>query len=498
MRFFSKRNWICGALMALFGFIAPGAQAFSLLGPFEPWMTITNGFEPGYDIGGPLSIGKGYRWNVPVVTYGFDASFTNYFGTNGVAAVESAISLVNALPPASQLNPANFPEDTTGYNYAAQSQDLYDLKSATLALLVEHLGLASPSRFAYTLKDFSITNGVVTGNVLSRSYDPVTGQPSSFVNGTQYTYDLIQFAPGWAEANTFTTSPQAPAFTAVADNVDWGGDIPLGSFAGAFYTGLTSDDIGGLAYLYSTNNVNYENLLPDVQGTGAIIVVNGALRPGVDKVTFAPQPVSVTGAFVAVTNLFTDTYITNGVAMQQRLARVTQQPDFLFTATDLVSSSYLYDRTGTTNWANNAALNGQISGAGPGVIQPPVNFSFNKLGQSWENAGGNEDAATQNPPLVWGTFDGSPNPPIPYPQAGAAPLSSPVRVTIGLTPPGSKPTAANFRWVLNSGIAGYNFQTSTNPSNWTTLFAITNNGSANYYVDEQPASSQRYFRVVPQ
>ena len=37
---------------------------------------------------------------------------------------------------------------------------------------------------------------------------------------------------------------------------------------GIFYTGLTKDDVSGLGYLLSTNNFNYENLLPDVRGTG--------------------------------------------------------------------------------------------------------------------------------------------------------------------------------------------------------------------------------------
>jgi hypothetical protein len=56
--------------------------AFSLLGPYEAWMQTSNCFrlpvtlpynQPG-DIGGPMCISNGYRWNVPFVTYGFDQS----------------------------------------------------------------------------------------------------------------------------------------------------------------------------------------------------------------------------------------------------------------------------------------------------------------------------------------------------------------------------------------------------------------------------------------
>jgi hypothetical protein len=138
-------------------------DAFSLLGPYEPWMQISNCFrlplapiydKPG-DIGGPMCISNGYRWNVPVVTYGFDQSFMDFFGTNGVAAVEGAIQILNDLPPASSVEFTNYPNESEGVNYAAQAQSLYDLQSVTLSLLLEQLGLASPSRFAYVLKSLS-------------------------------------------------------------------------------------------------------------------------------------------------------------------------------------------------------------------------------------------------------------------------------------------------------------------------------------------------------
>ncbi len=50
-----------------------------------------------------MCISNGYRWNVPVVTYGFDQSFLDYFGSNGVAAVQGAIAVLNDLPPASTI-----------------------------------------------------------------------------------------------------------------------------------------------------------------------------------------------------------------------------------------------------------------------------------------------------------------------------------------------------------------------------------------------------------
>src|SRR5438874_5289520 len=114
-------------------FIGKECNGFSLLGPYANWMQQTNGYRQPGDIGGPMDMGQGYRWNVPVVTYAFDKSFIDFFGSNGVAAVEGAIAVLNTLPPVSSVAVSNFPAQAMRYNYAAQGQQLFDLKSATLA-----------------------------------------------------------------------------------------------------------------------------------------------------------------------------------------------------------------------------------------------------------------------------------------------------------------------------------------------------------------------------
>ena len=186
-------------------------NAFSLLGPFAPWMTTTNGFGPpnttfydfSGDIGGPMDIGNGYRWNIPVVTYGFDKSFLDYFGTNGVAAVESAIQVLNDLPPASTIVLTNHPTQSQQINDGAQAQGLYDLKSMTLALLLEQMGLAQPTRNVYVLRQFDPTvmypgspylnslswgpGGAISNQIVLRNFDPETFEPSTYVNDQFYT-----------------------------------------------------------------------------------------------------------------------------------------------------------------------------------------------------------------------------------------------------------------------------------------------------------------------
>ena len=496
--------------------------AFALLGPIRPWMQTTNGVFFVGDIGGPMCISNGYRWNVPVVTYGFDQSFTNYFGTNGVAAVEGAIQILNDLPPASQIALTNYPFISQSANYEAQSLSLYDLKSEALSLLLEHMGLASPTRYVYVLKQWDSSllppnsnelstplnwpDGTIPEFVLQRNYDPQTLNVSPYVNETLYSaYIVIQ--PNQYDMISFAVDPLAPTYTAVADfpqslvNNDSTG-------SGMFYKGLTYDDVGGLAYLLSTNNVNYETLLPSVVGVGtnANSFMNGAWRPGVDKITFVTQPVdSLTGEFLPMTNQFTDTYITNGSVMQQQMARVISQPDFLFSVADTgkgdISTPY-FVRTGTTNWINNAALNGNSIGAGPGVIQPPVKIIFNKMGPLFSNSGSYSDEIAfiaYGEPQFWGSFDASTNAPVIYPvpsQTGTNQLAIRMWLMMGTYPNWS---TTSFEWKTAS-LAGAQslFQTSTNLTDWVTLFTNSNNGSVATYFLNNPKSSSRFYRLIPQ
>src|SRR6267154_1773881 len=96
--------------------------AFSLLGPYADWMDVEKGYRQPGDIGGPMNIGEGYRWNIPVITYGFTKSFLNFFGSNGVAAVESAIGILNQFPPASTVDPQSYTNNVSQYNSIASRQ----------------------------------------------------------------------------------------------------------------------------------------------------------------------------------------------------------------------------------------------------------------------------------------------------------------------------------------------------------------------------------------
>lgn len=481
------------------------SRAFSLLGPVQPWMQSSNGVIYDGDIGGPMCISNEYRWNVPVLTYGFDQSFSNYFGTNGIAAVKSAIQILNDLPPASQIVLTNYPFNSQHINFTAQAQNLYDLKSETLSLLLEHMGLAQPTRYLFVIPQWNpiFTNSDLSGYdlipnyIVQMNYDPQTLDTSPYLDGTLFSFHL-----NYGGQFTFVASFSVSPFPFSAPVADFSLD------AGYFYNGLTYDDVGGLAYLLSTNTVNYETLLPSVVGVGtnANLFVNGAWRPGVNKITFIPQSVNpVTGAFLPMTNQFTDTFITNGNVTQQQLARTIAQPDFLFSVADTGENNISLSmaiRSGTTNWINNATLNGNTNGAGPGVIQPSVAIIFGK--SSWIAVRANTDeSAYTEPYFFWGTFDGSTNDPIYYPaptQTGTNQTTVRMWLTMGSNPNYTLNTfQRSFEWPLVSPAnSPFVFQTSTNLKDWVGLFTNVNDGKIFTYFANNPTSPGRFYRVVQQ
>lgn len=243
-----------------------GAQSgwgFSLLGPEPPWQTTSLNFQqPGRDIGGWMDVGEEYRWNTPYITYGFDSSFLNYFGTNGVKAVEEAIAIFNALPPASEINLNEYPFESQRFNFQASANRMMDLKSAAMFYIIEHLGLANPEIGVWRVRDRWIQPaGVTNYAVIQLNFDPLAPyHRSSYINDVLYTYDTIidsQDTVVGAFPRVIAVDPTASAaFSSVA-----GFNLNLGGF----YTGLTRDDVGGLAYLLRSNNFNVEALLPDVR-----------------------------------------------------------------------------------------------------------------------------------------------------------------------------------------------------------------------------------------
>lgn len=509
---------IIAAAMALLAlFLGPErVSAFSLLGPYESWMQMSNDFrwpqDPIYDsstIGGPMCLSNEYRWNVPVVTYGFDRSFVDFFGSNGVAAVEAAIGILNRLPTASSIVTTNYPLFSEVESPQDGGLSLLDLKSQTLSLLLEQLGLDSPTRYIYIARNWTNSelnpayetdvNGAAGFNIANRNYDPETLESSTSVDGFDWGFDIVNLidigVPALAPVPYQKDVSQPAFYRAVADNI-----LPTGYF----YAELTADDVGGLRYLLSSNNVNFETLLPGISASDGGTLVDGAWRPGVEKVTFARQPCdSENGQFLPFTNQYTDIFVTNGVVARQQLQRVTSQPDFLFSAGDTFTESLFasfFSRTGTSNWINNAMLNGKAAGAGPGVIAPPIRITFAKLGRYFYSQASENGSETnvEEYTTFWGSFDDSTNAPViyPAPRSGSNELVIHLQLQFDAEPEGY---GKGFQWDIPSQSGKvFRLETSTNLVDWNLLGAIQNDGSICRYIDFQPSSIQRFYRIVPQ
>lgn len=225
-----KNSFICLLLVLA----APLASAFSLLGPYAAWQDDLKMYRAGR-IGGPMNLGEEYRWNLRTVYYSYDESFLNYFGTNGVAAIEAAIKILNDLPATTNMTAdlTEFPLNTTRVNYRAAALNLIDLKSAALNTLLEEMGLASAEEYTWTLRDERhLPGNVLQFLVIKRNFDPVTWEPSSYVNGVLYTYSISHSAnPHQADAVEVPVDPMAIPYTSVASY--YSSLIP-----GNYYTGL--------------------------------------------------------------------------------------------------------------------------------------------------------------------------------------------------------------------------------------------------------------------
>lgn len=232
--------------------------AFSLLGPVnEAYQAPVIGYDlPGRDIGAPKAFDQGYRWNTPDIFYGFDEAFLNYFGSNGVAAVEEAIAMLNDLTntPFASLNINDFPTESMRINPRAQVLHLQDVKSYALHFIIEELGLTEPDRYSWTLRARVCTPcPSCTYGVIMRNYDPLTFLPSAYVNGRLYTYRIFE--------DCAAPDPEAITVNVPVNQTDqeFSSLMSLGiSRYGAYATSIDRDTIGGLRYLYSTNRVQWE------------------------------------------------------------------------------------------------------------------------------------------------------------------------------------------------------------------------------------------------
>jgi hypothetical protein len=498
-----------GIFCAVFGLVA-NVSGFSLLGPYKPWMTETLTYRQPGDIGGPMVLGEGYRWNLSTITYGFDQSFLDYFGEEGVRAVEDAFAILNALPPMSEIDLDAYPTNTTAVSFEAQSLGYVDLKSYTLAYLLQQLGLAEPSRFTWAVRARQANATSTNHAVMIVNYDPTTLSPVTNVNGAVYACEIQERPnPLRVDAHEVLVDPFTRGWTAVADRY---------LRSGEFYTGLTRDDVGGLRFLLRTNNIVVEklavpvSLAPTNSGTSASWwpqppgpVTNAirytAARPGVDKLNFVRLPLDTNlQRFISLTNVFVDTYYTNGQFRQQTLQRVITWPDMLFRSRDLgvqaralqgnryTFSPRLIAASDTARWINHDDVNGSTVLGGPGVIPPGATIDFGRPDR-YIGLGHPESVGQLS---QWASFDGSTNRPVAFvggERATTATISARIRNEGG---------GSSFEWTA-FGIpdAVYRIESTTDFVTWSTVTTVTNIDG--HFVCTQPVTTpHRFYRAVRQ
>jgi hypothetical protein len=431
---------------------AQHAGAFTLWGPLETWQTADLDYGDRYiyttvellsglgtaENGGPKNFGEGSRLTTPILTYGFDATFLDYFGSQGVAAVDSAMQLLNGLPSASSANLANFITDANEQiNYTAQALNMLDLKSTVMWLMTEHMGLLGETHVFDLLQraheppaacDFEYT-------VINRNYDPVAYSPSTYVNGRLYRYEILDLCPvgvNVGDAIEFPSDSTVMSFTAVA--------TPEGLELGGYYLGMTRDDMGGLQFLYKKSNYAFQALDSNsvaspvfssyeaVNTTNAIGGISNfvGVLGGVEKITFVKVAYdSLLGTnFAPIIYNYSMPYVTNSKLSQLKVTRTITAPDIIFTAADLVNSEALFNYTSLTRSGSFIAPGYVSPGGGvvPSTINPPMLIVLNNVGPVYFNINPGfmtSEDYYEEPVFNWGSFDGSTNPPVLYPNGSS-------------------------------------------------------------------------------
>ena len=180
-------------IIALVALVLP-ANAFVLMGPSDPTATVNEQtiIWPGSSgvtsanvndtlYGTPKDKHRFFRLNTPYLTYGFHESFVQYFGAEGVVAIDDAMRVINdffipedgSYKGMSELDlikhgfSGNFA--TWWRNQSAANENLIDLKSLTLGMVVNRLGLGNPHRYAFTAYGVDTSTTATTFQAIFRT-----------------------------------------------------------------------------------------------------------------------------------------------------------------------------------------------------------------------------------------------------------------------------------------------------------------------------------------
>jgi hypothetical protein len=351
------------------------ASGFALLGPLDSWQVSTLGYDPqndNGDIGGPKNLTEEWRWNIPDITYGFDATFINFFGTNGIHAITNAAFLFNReMSNMSSITTSMLlakPTETRRIHETARALNIMDLKSTAMGLIAEQIGLAGAERWTWALRGRSAIGGTATNySVIQRNFDPFPPyRATPYVNGFRYTYQIRQypnafFAADFEDAASILVDQTHPNPGSVSSLVgeDYSTTPSLRLHAGEYFAALTRDDIGGLRYIYSRDNVNLEDAIP---GTTTFFVDASVVNQvqGIDAYTFFTNamftsPSNLLAQFPNLIITSTNVGTTNILTTNIFLTNVTSSTFFTNRSLGRVLTNldlYVFSEASRTNDAN--------------------------------------------------------------------------------------------------------------------------------------------------
>jgi hypothetical protein len=227
------------------------------------------------------------------------------------------------------------------------------------------------------------------------------------------------------------------------------------NFLGSATNSLTVTNASGLTNAGTTLTVNFNEITYFTNHVFAILPVTCptnavSWRQGIEKVTLFRIPNNAfdeltSTLYVPITNDYTVIAFdpTNNVTFPQRNRRVITSPDFTFSAqdlTDVPGNNTLLSPLSVRNESFNPSTaygNAYPGLFGPGTIEPGSSTSYNKDGLVFRNStpdsGTLQAEAFQIPFFFWGSFDGTTNEPIVYPN-GTSIANLEARLQIKVTP----------------------------------------------------------------